>query len=167
MNNGMEWGCVANDTGCVANDTPSVTSFRLDALGTSYESGGRDVSANTGPDADADAVFYVKLSDMRAIFQFQRPTTGTGGGADVSLNMAVFDPSSNIRYYVFRKRWPTSLKLNPSHAMLDRSESSGMLTGGGGGGGGGTNAPIAGVELPAAIFAGAPGPTVSSLAENP
>jgi len=122
-------------TECVENDTPSVNSFRLDALGASYDSGSRDVSANaTGSTADADAVFYVKLSDMLAVFQFQPPTAGAG--ADVSLNTAVFDPSSNIRYYVFRKCWPTALKLNPSHAMLDKSESTGLLTGGGGGGGG-------------------------------
>jgi hypothetical protein len=73
--------------------------------------------------SDADAVFYVKLSDMRAVFKFRGPTTSIQ-----SLDAAIFDPSSDIQYYVFRKCWPTALKLNPSHAMLDKNESYGMLT---------------------------------------
>jgi hypothetical protein len=100
----------------------SGTSFHLYALGSNSDdadvNGERNTSADA--DADADAVFYVKLSDMRAVFQFQRGT-GTGTCDEV------FDASSDIRYYVFRKYWPTALNLNPSHAMLDRDESSGML----------------------------------------
>jgi hypothetical protein len=103
------------------------TSFQLYALGN--DGGERSL----GSGADAEAVFYVKLSDMRAVFQFRSPTGG-GGGDDASLNNAIFDASSDIQYYVFRTHWPTALKLNPSHAMLDREESSGMLTGGGGSG---------------------------------
>lgn len=124
------------------NDPPS-TSFQLYALGTYDETD----NAGTGSDqvgdsmfavqeqqqnertvapSDADAVFYVKLSDMLSVFKFRTPTVSDG-----SLNLAIFDASSDIQYYVFRKCWPTSLKINPSHAMLDRSESSGMLTGGG------------------------------------
>jgi len=130
------------------NDPPS-TSFQLYALGTYDETD----NAGTGSDqvgdsmfavqeqqqnertvapSDADAVFYVKLSDMLSVFKFRTPTVSDG-----SLNLAIFDASSDIQYYVFRKCWPTSLKINPSHAMLDRSESSGMLTGGGGVGAGG------------------------------
>ena len=96
-------------------------SFRLQALNTSPDAGSRSI-----PSYDATAVFYVKLSDMRAVFKFQTPS------ADTSLNEAIFDPSSNIRYYVFRRLWPTSLKINPSHAMMDRAESEGQLLGGGG-----------------------------------
>lgn len=96
----------------------SGTSFHLYALGSE-----RDANA----DAAADAVFYVKLSDMLAVFQFRRNTdTGTG------TSDAIFDASSDIRYYVFHKYWPTALNLNPVHAMLDRDESSGMLTQGAG-----------------------------------
>ena len=109
-------------------DETNSTTFQLYALG-SEGSGERN-----GPGYDADAVFYVKLSDMHSVFKFRTPTTSMNGGVDISLNQAVFDASSNIQYYVFRKNWPTSLKLNPSHAMLDRNESSGMLTGGGGAG---------------------------------
>jgi hypothetical protein len=113
------------------------TTFQLYALGTENDndiSGGGDATgARTGSGGtsyDADAVFYVKLSDMLSVFKFRTPTV-----SDVSLNQTVFDVSSDIQYYVFRKCWPTSLKINPSHAMLDQTESSGMLTGGGGGGG--------------------------------
>jgi hypothetical protein len=109
-------------------DETNSTTFQLYALG-SEGSGVR-----TGPSYHADAVFYVKLGDMQSVFKFRTPTTSMNGGVDISLNQAVFDASSNIQYYVFRKNWPTALKLNPSHAMLDRNESSGMLTGGGGAG---------------------------------
>ena len=106
------------------------TTFELYALGN--ESGG-DGERSAGGAADADAIFYVKLSDMRAVFQYRSPS-GSSSGNDSSLNNAIFDPSSDIQYHVFRKHWPTALKLNPSHAMLDRDESSGMLTGGAGAG---------------------------------
>lgn len=116
--------------------TTGSTSFQLQALGTNDgesgdnndRSGGGGVG---GGGIDADAVFYVKLSDMLSVFKFRTPTTG-----DVSLSQAIFDVSSDIQYYVFRKCWPTALKINPSHAMLDQNDSSGMLTDGGGGGGG-------------------------------
>ena len=121
--------------------TSSNTTFQLYALGTydgdvdvdgdSSEAGQQtnERSAGAGAGVDADAVFYVKLSDMLSVFKFRTPRETDG-----SLNLAIFDASSDIQYYVFRKCWPTSLKINPSHAMLDQSESSGMLTGGGGGG---------------------------------
>jgi hypothetical protein len=132
------------DEGIVWVDEPQSTSFQLYALGT-YDDDNADMGQNgfdatiqqpqnerTAASSYADAVFYVKLSDMLSVFKFRTPTV-----FDTSLNLAIFDASSDIQYYVFRKCWPTSLKINPSHAMLDRSESSGMLTGGGGGGGGG------------------------------
>jgi hypothetical protein len=100
----------------------SGTSFQLYALG-SYDNDRAERTTAAAP--DPDAVFYVKLSDMRAVFQFQR---GTG----TSLNDEIFDASSDIQYYVFRKYWPTALNLNPSHAMLNRNESTGMLTPGAG-----------------------------------
>lgn len=98
------------------NGNDDEMSFRLQALNTSPDASS---SRSTTPSYDATAVFYVKLSDMRAVFKFQTPS------ADTSLNEAIFDPSSNIRYYVFRRLWPTSLKINPSHAMMDRAESDG------------------------------------------
>jgi len=104
------------------------TTFNLYALGTYNGDGDTgDETNERSAGADADAVFYVKLSDMLSVFKFRTPRETDG-----SLNIAIFDVSSDIQYYVFRKCWPTSLKINPSHAMLDQSESSGMLTGGGG-----------------------------------
>jgi hypothetical protein len=111
-------------------------SFCLDALHTTpdvYESRGfRSSSSAAAAAYDATAIFYVKVSDMRAVFKFQLP--GVSPGADPSLNSAIFDSSSNLRYYVFRRLWPTALKINPVHAMMDRAESSGQCGGGGGGG---------------------------------
>jgi hypothetical protein len=128
------------DEGIVWVDEPQSTSFQLYALGT-YDDDGADMGQNgfdattqqqqnerTAASSYADAVFYVKLSDMLSVFKFRTPSD-----SDASLNLAIFDASSDIQYYVFRKCWPTSLKINPSHAMLDRIESSGMLSDGGDG----------------------------------
>lgn len=122
------------------SDEKNSTTFQLYALGTNetndveVESGhGNERSGGGGGGIDADAVFYVKLSDMLSIFKFRTPTV-----SDVSLNQAIFDASSDIQYYVFRKCWPTALKINPSHAMMDQIESSGMLTGSGSGSGSGS-----------------------------
>ena len=103
------------------------TTFQLQALGTN--DGGSSGDGERSGGNDTDAVFYVKLSDMLSVFKFRMPSV------DISLSEAIFDASSDIQYYVFRKNWPTSLKINPSHAMLDQNDSSGMLTDGGGGGG--------------------------------
>lgn len=114
------------------------TSFQMYALNTAYNDDGSGAGAGASSRSvetyNATAVFYVKLNDMRSVFRFQRPTIEN----NQSLSDAISDASSNIRYFVFRNSWPTSLKINPSHAMLDRAESSGQLLGGGGGGGGNT-----------------------------
>ncbi|NBO71641.1 hypothetical protein EBV26_14345 [bacterium] len=109
------------------NETNS-TNFQLQALWNDNTDNNTDNTdgQRSGGENDADAVFYVKLSDMLSVFKFRTPTV-----SDTSLNLAIFDASSDIQYYVFRKCWPTSLKINPSHAMLDRNESTGMLIGGG------------------------------------
>ena len=114
------------------------TTFQLYALGGADDSGGGG-SAIAGEESersgtrttstyDADAVFYVKLSDMLSVFKFRTSTVSS-----VSTASAIFDASSDIRYYVFRNCWPSALKINPVHAMLDRNESSGMLGAGDGG----------------------------------
>jgi len=119
----------------VWNDENNTTVFQLHALGVDDSSDNAadiyDVERNGDADAaaDADAVFYVKLSDMLSVFKFRIPTEPSN---DISGNL--YDASSNIQYYVFRNCWPSSLKINPSHAMLDQTESSGILTGGGGSG---------------------------------
>lgn len=117
-----------------ANEENSTT-FQLYALGTNETDYDLDSERNErsagAADAAADAVFYVKLSDMLSVFKFRTPTVYDGS---LNLNQAIFDMSSDIQYYVYRNCWPTALKINPSHAMLDQTESSGLLTGGGGGG---------------------------------
>jgi hypothetical protein len=110
------------------------TTFQLYALGADDGGGG---GANAGESErsgtrttatyDADAVFYIKLSDMLSVFKFRTSTVSS-----TSTTSAIFDASSDIRYYVFRNCWPSALKINPVHAMLDRNESSGMLTSVGG-----------------------------------
>jgi uncharacterized protein YjbI with pentapeptide repeats len=65
---------------------------------------------------DATAVFYVRRSDMLNVFKYQTDA------ADVN-NIDV----SDIKYYVFHRKWPTELKINPSHAMMDQAGSLGKL----------------------------------------
>ena len=65
---------------------------------------------------DATAVFYVRLSDMNNVFRYQTDSFDIN-----NIN------SSDIKYYVFHRKWPAELKLNPSHAMMDKTESVGML----------------------------------------
>jgi uncharacterized protein YjbI with pentapeptide repeats len=65
---------------------------------------------------DATAVFYVRLSDMTNIFKYQTDAIDIN---DVS--------ATDLKYYVFHRNWPTELKINPSHAMLNKTESTGML----------------------------------------
>ena len=103
------------------NTTPD-TDMYMDMDNYDFTDGTDTTSRTVAYDSgyDATAVFYVKLSDMREIFQFQ------AHASDPSLNDAIFDPSSNLRYYVFRRSWPTSLKINPAHAMMDRVESLGQ-----------------------------------------
>jgi len=121
-------------------DWNNSTTFQLYALEANDDGGGVGDGDGSGGaeersrDAtiDADAVFYVKLSDMKSVFKFRMPTSS-------SVATAIFDASSDIQYYVFRNCWPSALKINPAHAMLDRNESSGILTGGGNTAGFGAN----------------------------
>jgi hypothetical protein len=78
-----------------------------------------DVSSIAVETTDATAVFYVRLSDMTELFQYQTDSFDIN---DIS--------SSDMKYYVFHRKWPTELKINPSHAMMNKTESAGMLGGG-------------------------------------
>ena len=74
-------------------------------------------SSSVNMDAtDATAVFYVRLSDINNIFKYQ---TDANDVNDIIAN--------DIKYYVFHRKWPTELKINPSHAMMNKSESFNML----------------------------------------
>ena len=129
---------MSSDSSADPIDWNNSTTFQLyalepnDADADGGGGGGGGSSAGERSGYDADAVFYVKLSDMLSVFKFRMPTSS-------SVASAIFDASSDIQYYVFRKCWPSALKINPSHAMLDRNESSGILTGGGNTSGFGAN----------------------------
>ena len=75
-----------------------------------------DVSSISMDSTDATAVLYVRLSDINNVFMYQ-------SDANDITNVTADD----IKYYVFHRKWPTELKVNPSHAMLDKPESAGML----------------------------------------
>ena len=75
-----------------------------------------DASAVSLENTDAAAVFYVKQSDMKNVFKFQSDSNDMN---DIS--------SSDVKYYVFDRNWPTELKINPLHAMMNKSESANML----------------------------------------
>ena len=75
-----------------------------------------DASSISLEATDATAVFYVRLSDINNIFMYQ-------SDASEITNVSADD----IKYYVFHRKWPTELKLNPSHAMMNKTESVGML----------------------------------------
>jgi len=100
--------------------------FNVTALDTSVATSRSAQMQNSPPQlpsTDATAVFYVKLSDMSSVFKFQTDATDLN---DLS--------SSDVKYYVFKKNWSHQLKLNFSHAMMNKNESNGALTNGGGAG---------------------------------
>ena len=73
-----------NDATTAEAYAASSTTFQLQALGTNDGgSGGGDGERSGGN--DADAVFYVKLSDMLSVFKFRMPSV------DISLSEAIFD----------------------------------------------------------------------------
>jgi len=78
--------------------------------------GSLDASAVSLENTDAAAVFYVKQSDMMSVFKFQSDSN--------DMNEAA---SSDVKYYVFDRNWPAELKINPLHAMMNKSESANML----------------------------------------
>ena len=75
-----------------------------------------DASAVSLESADAAAVFYVKQSDMKDVFKFQSDSNDMNEVA-----------SSDVKYYVFDRNWPAELKINPLHAMMNKTESVNML----------------------------------------
>jgi hypothetical protein len=78
--------------------------------------GSLDASAVSLENTDAAAVFYVKQSDMMNVFKFQSDSNDMNEVA-----------SSDVKYYVFDRNWPAELKINPLHAMMNKSESANML----------------------------------------
>jgi uncharacterized protein YjbI with pentapeptide repeats len=75
-----------------------------------------DASSVNIQTTDATSVFYVRLSDMTDLFQYQNDSFDVN---DIS--------STDIKYYVFNRNLPAELKINPVHAMMNKPESAGML----------------------------------------
>jgi uncharacterized protein YjbI with pentapeptide repeats/uncharacterized protein YjdB len=75
-----------------------------------------DASSINPDTTDATAVFYLRVSDMINVFKYQTDT--------YDVNNA---DASDVKYYVFHRKWPAELKINPSHAMMNQAESRGML----------------------------------------
>ena len=75
-----------------------------------------DASSISLESTDATAVFYVRLSDMTNLFQYQTD----------SFDVNNVD-ASDIKYYMFQRSTPTEFRINPSHAMMNKTESAGML----------------------------------------
>jgi hypothetical protein len=74
-------------------------------------------SSSVNMDAtNATSIFYVRVSDITNIFKYQSDAT------DVDNTDA-----SDIKYYVFHRKWPAELKINPLHSMMNKSESINML----------------------------------------
>jgi uncharacterized protein YjbI with pentapeptide repeats len=66
-------------------------------------------------DFSANAVFYMSQEDIQKVFAIKL----TGDLQDLSHN--------DITYFINMHNWPSTVKLNPSNAMLDQPASSGAL----------------------------------------
>jgi len=75
-----------------------------------------DASSIAVDTTDATAVFYIRLSDMTNLFQYQTD----------AFDVNNLD-ASDVKYYVFHRTMPADLHINPSHAMMNKTESAGML----------------------------------------
>ena len=75
-----------------------------------------DASAVNMDATDATSIYYVRLSDINNVFKYQTDSFDVN---DIT--------SSDIKYYVFHRKWPAELKINPSHSMMDKAESLNML----------------------------------------
>jgi uncharacterized protein YjbI with pentapeptide repeats len=74
-------------------------------------------SSSVNMDAtDATSVFYVRLSDITNLFKYQSDSIDINNVSD-----------HDIKYYVFHRKWPAELKINPSHSMMNKQESLNML----------------------------------------
>lgn len=90
--------------------------FTLPYLSSSYtmlQDGTLDDPVTGIVDSSAVAVFYMAQSDVNQIFRFQADSLDFSDTA-----------YSDLHYLIYMDRWPSSLILNPSNAMLDQQQSS-------------------------------------------
>lgn len=77
-----------------------------------------DISA-VPVDASATAVYYVDISNLREVFQFQTDAS------DVNL----IGDSTDVKYFVKMANWNSNAIINPAHAMLNVAESADAIGG--------------------------------------
>jgi hypothetical protein len=67
-------------------------------------------------DVSAIAVYYISQTDINKVFRFESDSWDM---TDIS--------SADIRYFTYMNQWPTSLKINPANAMLDKNTAQGAM----------------------------------------
>lgn len=93
-----------------------MVNFVLDALDSSLNMGvSGEVLSEEAPtlDVSATAVYYVDLSNLRQVFQFQTDSS------DVDF----VEDATDVKYFVKMGNWDPSAVINPAHAMMDATES--------------------------------------------
>lgn len=93
-----------------------MVNFVLDALDSSLNMGvSGELLSEEAPtlDVSATAVYYVDLSNLRQVFQFQTDSS------DVDF----IENSTDVKYFVKMGNWNSNAVINPAHAMMDATES--------------------------------------------
>jgi uncharacterized protein YjbI with pentapeptide repeats len=116
QNSLYEAGSIISNTLTVSKVIIDFTLSGLDQLIIIDTAGILDASGQSLETTDATAVFYVKLSEMSDIFKYQSDAFDVN---DIS--------ATDLKYYVFHRKWPAALKINPAHAMMNKTESRGVL----------------------------------------
>jgi len=116
QNSLYEAGSIISNTLTVSKVIIDFTLSGLDQLIIIDTAGILDASGMSLETTDATAVFYVKLSEMSDIFKYQSDAFDVN---DIS--------ATDLKYYVFHRKWPAALKINPAHAMMNKTESRGVL----------------------------------------
>jgi uncharacterized protein YjbI with pentapeptide repeats len=111
-----EAGSIVSNTLTVSTVSINFTLSGLDQIILMDTAGILDASGVSLETTDATAVFYVKLSDMSDIFKYQSDAFDVN---DIS--------ATDLKYYVFHRKWPAALKINPAHAMMNKTESRGLF----------------------------------------
>jgi hypothetical protein len=90
--------------------------FSLSGLDRTFTLGVSGELAGEAPaviDASANAVYYVKLSDMKNVFRFQTDSFDVNNVDASDIKYFVFDSSLN---------WPENLVINPANANMSAGE---------------------------------------------
>lgn len=100
-----------------------MVNFVLDALDSSLNMGvSGELLSEEAPtlDVSATAVYYVDLSNLRQVFQFQTDSS------DVDF----VEDATDVKYFVKMGNWDPSAVINPAHAMMDKERSDAPIASG-------------------------------------